>query len=244
LPSCGRGVVVPTSTKPKPRPSRASMWAPSLSSPAAQPTGLGNSRPSKRVGWGLGRVPSSGLRPSRQADSSPFRARRWARSASMWKRKGRASPYMGVSEVELDALGQRQRVGVVDGVGLAPHVGLPRIRARLAATAGFLLAAEGAADLGAGGADVDVGDAAVAAGGREEGLGGLRVLGEDGRAQALRHVVLHLDGLLQLAVLHHVQDRREGFLLNDGVAVLQAGDDGRQYVEAGPVQGGAAGLDL
>src|SRR5690606_29893515 len=120
----------------------------------------------------------------------------------------------------------------------------PRIRARLAATAGFLLAAEGAADLGAGGADVDVGDAAVAAGGREEGLGGLQVLGEDGRAQALRHVVLHLDGLLQLAVLHHVQDRREGFLLNDGVAVLQAGDDGRQYVEAGPVQGGAAGLDL
>src|SRR5690606_19628524 len=50
------------------------------------------------------------------------------------------------SEVELDALCQRQGIGVVDGVGLAAHVDLPRVGARLAAAAGFLLAAERAAD--------------------------------------------------------------------------------------------------
>src|SRR6185312_8700277 len=59
-------------------------------------------------------------------------------------------------QVELDPLRQRQRVGVVDGVGLAAHVDLPCIRAGLATAAGFLLAAERAADLRARGADVDV----------------------------------------------------------------------------------------
>ena len=59
----------------------------------------------------------------------------------------------------------------VDGVGLAAHVGLPGVGAALAAAAGLLLAAEGAADLGAAGAGVDVGDAAVAARGGEEELG-------------------------------------------------------------------------
>src|SRR3546814_10705905 len=54
----------------------------------------------------------------------------------------------GGLQVELDALRQRQRVGVVDRVGLAAHVGAPRVRTRLAAATGFLLAAERAADLG------------------------------------------------------------------------------------------------
>ena len=66
---------------------------------------------------------------------------------------------------ELDALGQRQVRGPVQRVGLASHVGLPGVGAGFAAAAGFLFAAERAADLGAAGADVDVGDAAVAAGG-------------------------------------------------------------------------------
>src|SRR5690606_33753990 len=102
-------------------------------------------------------------------------------------------------QVELDALGQRQFVGVVDGVGLAAHVRTPCIRARLAAAAGFLLAADRAADLWAGGADVDVGDAAVRTAHRQELLGRLQVLGEDRRRQALRHVVLHVDGFVQVA---------------------------------------------
>ena len=41
-------------------------------------------------------------------------------------------------QVELDALGQRQRIRIVDGVGLAAHVDLPRIRTGFAATAGVL----------------------------------------------------------------------------------------------------------
>src|SRR3546814_11648769 len=51
-------------------------------------------------------------------------------------------------QVELDALRQRQRFGVVDGVGLSAHVHLPRIRARLAAATGFLFTTESATDLG------------------------------------------------------------------------------------------------
>src|SRR5690606_32769336 len=91
------------------------------------------------------------------------------------------------SEVELDALGQRQRVGPVDGVGLAAHVGAPGVGAGLAAAAGFLLAAERAADLRTRGADVDVGDAAIRTGGRQELLRRLQALGEDRRGQALRN---------------------------------------------------------
>ena len=82
---------------------------------------------------------------------------------------GRDSTAPGGSDVELDALGQGQLARVVDGVGGAAHVGFPGVGAGFAATAGFLLATEGAADLGARGADVDVGDAAV--GGGQEAFG-------------------------------------------------------------------------
>src|SRR3546814_8674043 len=63
----------------------------------------------------------------------------------------------GGLQVELDALRQRQRVGVVDRVGLAAHVGAPRVRTRLAAAAGFLLAAAPAPDPGPGDAPVYIG---------------------------------------------------------------------------------------
>lgn len=65
------------------------------------------------------------------------------------------------SRRELDTLRQRQFRRVVNRVGGPPHVGLPRVGARLAAAAGFFLAAEGPANLGAAGADVHVRDAAV-----------------------------------------------------------------------------------
>src|SRR5688572_5213071 len=58
------------------------------------------------------------------------------------------------SNVELHALGERQVARIVDGVGGAAHVGLPRVGAGLAAAAGVLLTAEGAADLGAAGPEV------------------------------------------------------------------------------------------
>src|SRR4051794_1411969 len=69
------------------------------------------------------------------------------------------------SNIETDPLRQRQCVAVVDGIGRAPHVGLPCIRSRFASAAGFLLAAERAADFRAARADVDIGDAAIAADG-------------------------------------------------------------------------------
>ena len=100
-------------------------------------------------------------------------------------RGGSLRPRSGGFDVEVDALGQGEGVAAVDRAGLAAHVGLPRVRARLATAAGGLLAAERAADLGARGADVDVGDPAVRSLGREEPLGLPQVVGEDGGGQPL-----------------------------------------------------------
>src|SRR3954449_177341 len=86
---------------------------------------------------------------------------------------------MGVSDGERHALREGQLTGVVDRVGRAAHVALPRVGAGLASAAGLLLAAEGAADLGARRPDVDVGDAAVRAVGGEKALGLGLVAGED-----------------------------------------------------------------
>src|SRR5581483_493453 len=110
-----------------------------------------------------------------------------------------------ILELELDALRKRQRIGVVDRVRLAAHVGLPGVGARLAAAAGFLLAAERTADLGAARADVDVRDAAIGTRARQECLGRFHVQGEDGRGQALRHAVVHRDGLVERLERHHVE---------------------------------------
>src|SRR5687768_12452666 len=102
------------------------------------------------------------------------------------------------SHVEGDALREREVLGVIDRVRRAAHVVLPRVRARLAAAAGGFLAAERAADLRAARADVDVGDAAVRARRREELLGLAHVAGEDRARQALRHVVVDVDGLVEV----------------------------------------------
>src|ERR1035437_1621935 len=76
-----------------------------------------------------------------------------------------------LSELEFDALRQRQLAGPIERIGLPAHVGLPRVAARFAPAAGIFLAAERAADFGAAGADIDIGDAAIAAAMAEEGLG-------------------------------------------------------------------------
>src|SRR5262245_637737 len=88
--------------------------------------------------------------------------------------------------VEFYPLSERQAVAVVQRASLAAHVCLPGVGAGFAAAAGFFLAAEGPADLGAAGADVHVGDAAVAAGGRKKALGFLETAGEDRRGETLR----------------------------------------------------------
>src|SRR6185312_8713857 len=71
---------------------------------------------------------------------------------------------------ELHPLGQRQLAGIIDGIGTLAHVGPPRVRAGLPSAAGFLLAAERAADLRPGRADVDIGDSAVGFGQESFGL--------------------------------------------------------------------------
>src|SRR5690606_23415212 len=98
-------------------------------------------------------------------------------SASQMQRWGRAC----MASLEDDALSQGELAGVVHGLGLAAHIGLPGIGAGFATAAGVLLAAKCAADLRPAGADVHVGDPTVAAEGREEGLGFAQVGGEDTR---------------------------------------------------------------
>src|ERR1700733_13160705 len=92
--------------------------------------------------------------------------------------------------IEPDALCQRQRVGVIDGCGLAAHVGLPRVRAGLAAAAGFLFAPERAADFRARRADVHIGDAAIRTCGCHEAFRLLHILREDAGRKPLRHGVV------------------------------------------------------
>src|ERR1017187_1651434 len=123
-------------------------------------------------------------------------------------------------QLELDALRQWQLARPVERVGLPAHVGLPRVAARFAAAPGILLAAEGAADLGATGADIDVGDAAIAAALAEEGPRRNQVGGEQSRREALRHVVVPVDGFVELVELDQVKDGREDLLLEDRHAGL------------------------
>src|SRR5690349_6354524 len=94
LPACGRGVVVPTSMKPKPSAASASTCAPFLSSPAASPTGFSKRRPNTSTGSGFGRAARNGENPVRYAVSIDASARSCARSASRQNRNGRASAYI------------------------------------------------------------------------------------------------------------------------------------------------------
>src|SRR5690606_31671521 len=110
-------------------------------------------------------------------------------------------------DVEGHALRQRQRLRIVDGVGSAAHVSLPGVRAGLPAAARLLLAAKGAADLGARSADIDVGDTAVRALRREESLRFRDVAREDRRGQAGAHGIVHFQRLVKVLVLHHIEDR-------------------------------------
>jgi hypothetical protein len=54
LPGCGRGVTVPISKNPNPNAASASICLPSLSKPAANPTGLGKSMPQSVCGSLMG----------------------------------------------------------------------------------------------------------------------------------------------------------------------------------------------
>ena len=86
LPACGSGVSVPISTLPKPSPKNPAIARPSLSAPAASPSGLGKVSPAtghrqRRRPRGQRRARS---RPTRRAcrSSARARARRRARTAT------------------------------------------------------------------------------------------------------------------------------------------------------------------
>src|SRR5215470_8561615 len=147
-----------------------------------------------------------------EAGSRCGRSRPGSRWWWRWCRAGWRWCFPLRPDLELHPLRQRQVGPPVEGAGLAAHVGLPGVGAGLAAAAGLLLAAEGAADLRPAGADVHVHDAAVAAAGRHETVGLAQVGGEDAGGEALRHAVVDRDGVLELAVLHSVEDGGEGLL--------------------------------
>ena len=138
----------------------------------------------------------------RDADARPLERKRWTScsrlpiqifpcwSVSKRSKRGRR-PSCSRLFPKRNPLRQRQRVRPVDRVRLPAHVGFPRVGSGLAAAAGFLFAAERAADLGARRADVDVGDAAVRSARGEELFSRAHALGEDRARQALRHVVVH-----------------------------------------------------
>src|SRR5262245_39509258 len=102
------------------------------------------------------------------------------------------------SDVEVHSLRERELLAVVDRDGLAAHVELPAVRARFAAAARVLLAAERTTDLRARRADVHVRDAAVGTGRTQELLGLQDVAREDRRRQALRHAVVDRNRLVDI----------------------------------------------
>ncbi|QTK81409.1 Hypothetical protein AT6N2_L0496 [Agrobacterium tumefaciens] len=117
-------------------------------------------------------------------------------------------------DIEGNALRQRQRLGVVDGVGRAAHIGLPGIRTGFTSTPGFLLTAECAADFSTRGTDIDIGDAAIRAFRRQEPLGLLNVASEDRGGKSGGDSIMRVDRLVEIAVLHDVEDRGERLFQN------------------------------
>src|SRR5258708_11987898 len=123
---------------------------------------------------------------------------------------------MTLGDVEAGALGWGEVGAVVDGVGGSAHVLFPGVGAGFAASSGFFFAAEGSANLCAGGADVDVGDAAIGAGGGEELLGLAEVHGEDAGGEALGDVVVEAKGVGEVGVFEDVEDGGAGVVF-DGI---------------------------
>src|ERR1700730_1766806 len=109
------------------------------------------------------------------------------------------------TRAELDSLRQWQLRGKVDRVGLAAHVILPAITAALATAAGIFFAAERAADLRAACSCIYIGDSAITPDSTDEFLRLSHVIGENGRGQSLRHVIVNLNRFVEIAIRHQVK---------------------------------------
>src|SRR5690606_6324944 len=106
--------------------------------------------------------------------------------------------------------------GIIDGVGLAAHIALPRIRSAFPPASGFFFTPECTADLGPRRADIDIGNAAIGTGRRQERLGLAHIGGKDTARQALWHAVLQRYSLIERPVRHDVENGGKGLVLNDG----------------------------
>src|SRR5439155_13218845 len=89
---------------------------------------------------------------------------------------------------------------------------LPCVRASLASTARLLLAAECATDLGARGTNIDVCDATIRTNDGEEFLHLANIGRENRRRKALSYAVMQCQRVVEVGILHDVEDRREGFI--------------------------------
>jgi len=123
-----------------------------------------------------------------------------------------------------------------DGLRLAPHVGFPRVRARLASAAGLLLAAERPADFRTARTDIDVRDATVAAFRGQEQLGLGQVLRDQARREPLHDVVVAVDRIVNRVIGEYIEDRRESLVLRRLDRRLQL-HDRRPHVIAGLAPG-------
>ena len=132
---------------------------------------------------------------------------------------GNQEPRPGL-ENKFDALRKGKLGTVINSVGLATHVGLPRVGTGLASPARFLLSTEGSTDLRTGRTDVDVGDTAVGTFGGQEALRRLDGVGEDRRRQALGDPVVDGDGLAE-------------FIELDDVGIATSGDYRNYFEQAG-----------
>ena len=95
------------------------------------------------------------------------------------------------------------------------HVTLPTIASALAAAAGVFLAAKCAANLGATRSGVHVCDPAIASDRANKFLGLAHVVRENGRSQALRHVVVDCDCFIEVAISHQIKQRPERLVLHN-----------------------------
>ncbi|KAF1783560.1 HECT domain [Phytophthora cactorum] len=116
---------------------------------------------------------------------------------------------------EVDSLGKRKLLAIVNGARRATHVLLPCVTARLATATSLLLAAKSSTNLSTTGSDVDVHNATVRSQRSRPLEDCCLVLREQRRRQTLRDGVVLLNRLLKSLKLQRVQDRRKDFFLDD-----------------------------
>lgn len=131
--------------------------------------------------------------------------------------------------VELDALCKRQRPAMIDGRSShgAYRPSMRRIRIRVRHR--FLSRRRMHRQFCAGRPNVDVGNAGIGATSGDEGFGFAQVIGEDRGRPALCNGVVQFEYIIEVALLHHVKDRRESLELH-GSALRGHLDERRAHV--------------